>query len=133
MARTKARVLEDLTAKQRAASAERCARRLAGIRKAARVLSSQEVDALPPVKYPPRAPSETEEDSETEPEDNTFSRPEPKQIIKLSAEVRGSGGRHLWRGGGGADVFLESAWVRENFKPCVRTAKPWQTPCASCA
>ncbi len=103
-------MLQDhLTAKQKAAAAERSKRR--AMRKAARILSSQELDALPPVKYLPRASSEAEEDSETEPEED-FSRPEPAHVIKLSAEARGSGGRFQWRGrlrGGGADVFLEGA------------------------
>ena len=98
MARTKEKVLQDLSAKQKAAAAERSARRRAGIRKAVCILSSQELAALPPVKYPPpRAPSETEEDSETEPEEDTFSRPAPDQVIKLSAEACGSGGRFQWR------------------------------------
>jgi hypothetical protein len=105
---------------QRAAAAERSARRHAGILKAARIKSSQELDALPPVKHPPpRALSETEEDSETEPEEDTFTRPEPAQVIKLSAQACGNGGRFQWSGrlrGGGADVFLEGAWVRRNFK-----------------
>ena len=127
MARTKARVLQDhLTAKQKAAAAERSKRRLAAMRKAARILSSQEFDALPPVKYPARAPSDTEEDSETEPEEDTFSRPAPAQVIKLSAEACGNGGRFQWRGrlrGGGADVFLEASWVRKNFKAYVRMGR----------
>ena len=128
MARTKLRVLQDhLTAKQKASAAERSARRRAGMRKAVRILSSQEVEALPPVKYPPpRALSETEEDSETEPEEDTFTRPEPAQVIKLSAQACGSGGRFQWRGrlrGGGADVFLEGAWVRRNFKAYVRMGR----------
>ena len=125
MARTKARVLQDhLTAKQKAARAERNAQRRAGLLRAARILSSQELEAREPVKYPARAPSETEQDSETEPEEDTFSRPDPKQVIKLSAEARGGGGRVLWRGrlrGGGADVILTGTWVRQNFKTCVRT------------
>ena len=69
------------------------------------------------VKEPARASCE-EEDSET-PDEDTFSRPEPKQVIKLSAEPRGSGGRVLWRGrlrGGGSDVYLTGSWVRKNFK-----------------
>ena len=119
-------MLQDhLTAKQKAAAAERSKRR--AMRKAARILSSQELDALPPVKCPPpRTLSETEEDSETEPEEDTFSRPEPAQVIKLSAEACGSGGRFQWRGrlrGGGADVFLEGAWVCKNFKPYVRMGR----------
>ena len=63
-----------------------------------------------------------EEGSETEPEDGTFSTPEPEHVIKLSAAARGCGGRSLWRGrmrGGGADVYLEAAWVRKNFKAYV--------------
>ena len=67
--------------------------------------------------------SETEEDSETEPEDDMFTSPEPKHVIKLSAQLRGAGGRILWRGrlrGGGSDVYLEGSWVRKNFKPYVR-------------
>ena len=114
MARTKTKVLQDhLSAKQKVNAAICKARQLAGIRKAARIRSSQELEGLPPVKYPPpRALSETEENSETEPEEDTFSRPEPAQVIKLSAEACGSGGRFQWRGrlrGGGADVFLEGA------------------------
>ena len=126
MARTGTKVQDHLTAKQKAAAAERSARRRAGMRKAARILSLQELDALPPVKCPPRARSETEEDSETEPEEDTFCRPKQAHVIKLSAEACGSGGRSQWRGrlrGGGADVFLEASWVRKNFKAYVRMAR----------
>ena len=122
MARTKPRKPQDhLTAEEKAAAAERCARRRAGIIKAARMLSPQET-----VKQPARVPSETEEDSETEPEEDTFTRPDPAQIIKLSAVVRGSGGRFQWRGrlrGGGESVCLEGTWVRRNFKAYVRMAR----------
>ena len=69
MARTKQRVLDDHRSSQEAAANARAARRRAGIRKAARVLSSQEVAALPPVKYPARAPSETEDDLMPEADD----------------------------------------------------------------
>ena len=62
MARTKQRVLDDRFAAQWAAAAARCARHAAGIRKAARMLSSQEVVAMHRV----RAPSESEADSESE-------------------------------------------------------------------
>ena len=73
MARTKPRKPQDhLTAEEKAAAAERCARRRGGIIKAARMLSPQET-----VKQPARVPSETEEDSETEPEEDTFTRPDP--------------------------------------------------------
>ena len=59
MARTKrAAVRTDMTAEQAAAAAERAARKRAGIIKAAHILSSQEVAALPPVKQLARAPSE---------------------------------------------------------------------------
>ena len=54
--------------------------------------------------------------SETEPEDDTFSRPEPEQVMKLSAQACGSGGRFQWLHGGGCDVYLECSWVRQNFK-----------------
>ena len=85
MARTKPRKTEHLTAEQRAAAAERSARKRAGIRKASRILSSQEIETLH-VKEPcARVQSETSSGSETEPEDDTFSRPEPKQVIKLRA------------------------------------------------
>ena len=100
-----------ISAKQKAAAAERSARRRAGILKTVRILSPQELNALPPVKHLPRALNETE-DSETEPEEGTFSRPDPQQVIKLSAQPCGNGGRFQWRGrlrGGGADVFLEGA------------------------
>ena len=123
MARTKAQVLADRrTAQQRVYAA---ARKSAGIRKAAHILSSQELAVLPPIKQPvhARALSETEEGSETEPEDGTFSTPEPEHVIKLSAQPCGNGSRFQWRGrlrGGGADVYLECAWVRKNFKPYVR-------------
>ena len=124
MARTEKRVAEDhRDAAERAAAR---ARKAAGISKAARIQSSQEVAARPAVKEPVRAPSEAEEDSETEPEEEIFSRPEPAQVIKLSAEACGNGGRFQWRGrlrGGGGDVCLEAAWVRNNFKSCVRMAR----------
>ena len=58
------------------------------------------------------------EDSETEPEDETFCAPQPLQVIKLSAQARNDG-CFWWRGrmrGGGEDVLLESAWVRQNFR-----------------
>ena len=116
MARTKALVLEDRAARDRAAGAS--ARRSAGLVKAARILSTQEVEALQPVRQPARAPSE-DEDSETEPEDDTFTTPESRHVIKLSAQVCGSGGRFQWRGrlrGGGRTVFLKGTWVRKNFK-----------------
>ena len=120
MARTKASVARDHVArKQRAEDAARRARRIENFRKAARILSPQELAALSPVKRPARAPSQVDEDSETEPEDETFSRPAPTHIIKLSAEACGSGGRYQWRGrlrGGGGDVLLEAVWVRKNFK-----------------
>ena len=82
--------------------------------KAARILSSQEVAMLPPVK-PERAEPEG---SETEPDEESFAAPPPMQVIKLSAEARG-GSRVWWRGrlrGGGAEVLLEGTWVRKNFK-----------------
>lgn len=63
------------------------------------------------------ATSDSEEGSETEPEEDTFSMPEPEQVIKLSAQVRGASGM-LWKGrvrGGGNDIFLERSWVRNNF------------------
>ena len=66
-------------------------------------------------------PTGTDEGSETEPEEDTFSNPEPEQVIKLSAQPCGAGGRVQWRGrlrgGGRGDVFLECAWVRKNLKP----------------
>ena len=125
MARTKQTVLDDhRSAQQAAAAAGRSVRKHIPLNiKAARIMSSQELDALPPVKDAPRAPSETEEDSETEPEEDTFTRPDPAQVIKLSAQACGNGGRFQWRGrlrGGGADVFLEGAWVRRNFKAYVK-------------
>ena len=86
------------------------------------MLSSQEIAVLP-VKEPcARTQSEASSGSETEPEEDTFSRPEPKHVIKLSAHQCGSGGRFQWRGrlrGGGGDVYLECAWVRKNFKAYV--------------
>jgi hypothetical protein len=70
MARTKQMVLDDRSAKQKAADRRR---RRAGIAKAACILSTQELDALPPVKQPAhaRAPSETEDDSAAEEEEIT--------------------------------------------------------------
>ena len=58
------------------------------------------------------------EDSKTELDEETFAAPPPRQVIKLSDEVRIDGSRVWWRGrlrGGGADVLLESAWR------CART------------
>ena len=130
MARTKAQVLLDRrTAQQRAAAA---AQKRAGILKAARILSPQEVTACHPIKQPAHARAETEDDSETEPEEDTFTRPEPEQVIKLSAEACG-GSRVQWRGrlrGGGADVYLQNAWVRKNFKAYATTGQT--LPSATC-
>ena len=51
MARTKQRVLDDRTAAQKAAAQKAAARRAAGIQKAARILSTQELFALPSQKH----------------------------------------------------------------------------------
>jgi hypothetical protein len=44
--------------------------------------------------------------------------PPPAQIIKLSGQMRGSGGFISWRGRlrGGAERALDGVWVRSNFK-----------------
>ena len=70
MARTKQMVLDDRSAKQKAADRRR---RRAGIAKAACILSTQELDALRQVTQPAhaRAPSETEDDSAAEEEEIT--------------------------------------------------------------
>ena len=87
----------------------------------------------------PRAARDTEKnsevdaeeglDSETEPEDDTFSRPEPAQVIKLSAQPRGNGGRVQWLGrlrGGGKDVLVDPGLTEGPLadKPIIRPAEP---------
>ena len=89
---------------ERAAAAERNARRRAGWCKAARIMPPEEIAALPPVPEPVR--TRVSEDSETD--DETFCAPQPLHVIKLSAQRRN----------GGEDVLLETAWVRQNFKRC---------------
>ena len=44
--------------------------------------------------------------------------PAPAQVIKLSGQMRGSGGFISWRGRlrGGAERALDGTWVRSNFK-----------------
>ena len=97
------------------------------------MLSSQELGRCRRSKYLARAPSENEEDSETEPEEDTFSRPESAQVIKLSAVLRGCRGCYPWRGrhrGGGTDVFLQGVWVHKKFIAYVRMARtPANAPC----
>ena len=103
MARTKRQVLDDrCSSREKAEAAERAARRRAGILKAARPLSREELAALPPVKQATRAHSfsEDEDGDETEPEDDTFSRPAPEQVVKLCAQTCGGSGRYQWRHGG---------------------------------
>lgn len=89
--------------------------------KAARRMTPEEIAALPQVKGAERVRARVSEDSETEPEDETFCAPQPLSVIKLSAQRRIGGSPVWWRGrmrGGGSDVLLESAWVRQNFKRC---------------
>ena len=117
MARTIVKVYA--SAEERAAAAERSKRRCAGMLKAARIKTPEEIAALPPVKGAERVRARVSEDSETEPDDESFASPQPLQVIKLSAQARVGGSRFWWRGrlrGGGADVLLEGAWVRQNFK-----------------
>ena len=127
MARTKKRVLDDhRTASQQARCTARLVSKRRGISGSARILTAEEVAALPGPKLLRTPASETEEGSETEPEEDTFSTPEPSHVIKLSAEACGAGGRYQWRGrlrGGGADVLLEGAWVRSNFKAYARVTR----------
>ena len=125
MARTKppAPHQANLTAQQRVDAAARVARRRIAIRRAATMITAEAAAALRVKEHGARASSESEEGEETEPEEDTFSRPEPEHVIKLSAQPCGNGSRFQWRGrlrGGGADVYLECAWVRKNFKPYVR-------------
>ena len=59
-----------------------------------------------------------------------FTRPEPKQIVKLSAQKYAID-LYQWRGrlrGGGADVFLQRSWVRKNFKAYGRWLEPLSLP-----
>ena len=117
MART-AKTKVFASAEERAAAAERSERRRAGLLKAARIKTPEEIAALPPVKPEPVRAC-VSEDSETEPDEETFSAPQPLQVIKLSAQRRVGGSPFWWRGrmrGGGADVLLESAWVHKSFK-----------------
>ena len=68
MARTKESVhKKHLTAKQKAIAAERSERLRNAMYKAESLVSSQEIESRAPVKEP-CTPSESEEDSETEPE-----------------------------------------------------------------
>lgn len=97
------------------AAIERVRRKQAGLAKAARMLSSQEVaDALAE-----RRVLDDDEDYTTEEGDAVFDAPEPEHIIKLCALPLGDGGRVAWKGrvrGGGTDVNLSGSWVHENFK-----------------
>ena len=114
MARTIVKVYA--SAEERAAAAERSKRRQAGMLKAARRMTPEEIAALPQVKGAERVRARVSEDSETEPEDETFFAPQPLSVIKLSAQRRIGGSPVWWRGrmrGGGSDVLLESAWVRQ--------------------
>ena len=76
MARTIVKVYA--SAEERAAAAERSKRRQAGMLKAARRMTPEEIAALPPVKPEP-VRARASEDSETEPDEETFSAPQPLQ------------------------------------------------------
>ena len=65
------------SAEERAAAAERSKRRQAGMLKAARRMTPEEIAALPPVKGAERVRARVSDDSETEPEDETFCAPQP--------------------------------------------------------
>ena len=75
------------SAEERVAAAERSARRRAGLLKAARIKTPEEIAALLPVKPEP-VRARVSEDSETEPDEETFSTLQPLQVIKLSAQGR---------------------------------------------
>ena len=96
MARTIVKVYA--SAEERAAAAERSKRRCAGMLKAARIKTPEEIAALPPVKGAERVRARVSEDSETEPDDESFASPQPLQVIKLSAQARVGGSRFWWRG-----------------------------------
>ena len=93
MARTIVKVYA--SAEERAAAAERSKRRCAGMLKAARIKTPEEIAALPPVKGAERVRARV---SETEPDDESFASPQPLQVIKLSAQARVGGSRFWWRG-----------------------------------
>ena len=84
------------SAEERAAAAERSKRRQVGMLKAARRMTPEEIAALPPVKGAERVRACVSEDSETEPEDETFCAPQPLSVIKLSAQRR-IGSSPWWR------------------------------------
>ena len=116
MARTKPPSTTALTPRQKERAAERAELRRTAMKRAARLASPHDLKATE-VMQQTHATSDSEEGSETEPEEDTFSMPEPEQVIKLSAQVRGASGM-LWKGrvrGGGNDIFLERSWVRNNF------------------
>lgn len=161
MARTKKTACDDhrRTAKDAGAAEQVAARRRANILRAATIMSSQEIAERDAMEPGAQAAAGTDEDSADAAADASsapnsvqrsvlpdwvwdildppaesaaaYAYPEPKQVIKLSAQADGSGG-FKWCGrlrGGGADVHLASTWVRKNIRACV-TGTPTCTTCA---
>ena len=92
MARTEARVLKDRSEAERRLDLARRSRVRAGLMAAARIASSQELANRARERQPERAPSEVEQDSENEPEGETFSRPTPTHIPLASECANGRAG-----------------------------------------
>ena len=108
MARTIVTV-HDGSAEQRAAAAERSKRRFAGLLRAQDARGDRRAAARQARAHVGRLGDGAGRAEET------FAAPPPRQVIKLSAGARIDGSRVWWRGrlrGGGADVLLESAWMR---------------------
>ena len=142
MARTKKRVLDDhRTASQQARCTERLVSKRRGIRGSARMLTADELAALPGPKLPCTRATESEEhtgeevpapaprgmdlvwaaldDCDEEEAEEACKGLDSQQIVKLSAVTACSSSRFLWRGqirGGGKDIMLSGTWVRKSFK-----------------
>lgn len=104
-----------LSAADKEAAAERIRRKASGMRKAARMLSTQELADV----VEEQQTLEGIEDLSTEEGEGSFDTPEPEQVMKLCALASGNGGRVNWKGrlrGGGSDVLISGTWVHENFK-----------------
>ena len=112
--KTKARA----TAEERAAAVERSERRRAGLLKAARIKTPEQIAALPPVKPEP-VRARALEDSETEPDEETFSAPQPLQVIKFGAR---RGASAAVPSGGAAGCVAAARTFCSRARGCTRTS-----------